>query len=432
MDQLDNSNAFDQAISTKVYHAEVAQKSEWSRLQAALIVQERRLRQIQFGKVLELCFLFLLATTWIQYDHDLHYREANKEILGARQIYSNQKQDPATEKQSKINTKSTLAENEVMSQNNRIFSSTNTTNISTEELSAFKDNQESKSMAEISPTINTSDNVSLSTYQQMQQQATGNFSPVMEFLSPLEIAELEITNAPKQVLQGYMADPSVFSSALTKGQVQRPSFSLAFAIGRDRDLIRTPYPAQQSVHHLGRIERNYHWELHALMQLGNIEYHTGIQYWQKKYSSVYEGANQAYMLSIPLGLKLYLSKEGTVRPYLMGGGSAHLVTRANYNDEEAVRAVAGEDFLQNNFQARSPGILSTGDFENGILEGESFKGNHYFTATMGIGIDIPIHPQWSLFFEQIYTHHLQGGIGPAFDKFSSSSTNAGIKFHFRK
>jgi hypothetical protein len=431
MDQLDNSQAFDHTLAEKVGQLESNQTPQWERLQSTLNLQERKVRQIHYGKILELCFLFLLATIWIQFDSELRNQKANQDITVAKHFWQWQEKTKTwsivggDKPLPELNENNQSASINVLNDTDTPSSSPKIPNYLQNEKRLPFNSKQGQKVVNRDNTLSSDDGIVI------EAAFRENVYPV-ELLSSLEMIDITSPNSNPWIQAYLPRETSIYSDKKALVIVQKPAFSISLALGRDRDLIRTPYPTQQSVHHLGRIERNYHWELHALMQLGNIEYHTGIQIWQKNYSSVYQGANQAYMLSIPLGLKLYLSKEGTVRPYLLGGVSAHIVTRANYNDYEAVRSIAGEDFLQNNYQSRNPGVMSSDGFDNGILEGESFKGNHYFTATMGIGLDIPVHYQWSLFFEQIYTHHLQGGIGPAFDKFSSSSTNAGIKFHFRK
>jgi len=208
---------------------------------------------------------------------------------------------------------------------------------------------------------------------------------------------------------------------------QLQKYYISGAISYDRDLIRTPYPHQLSVNHLGRIERSYHAELNVFAARGNIEFQTGISFWFKEYQSVYEGTNDAMVFSIPLNARLKLSQNGFMRGYLMGGISAHFIAYANYRETTFLQEDASA-FVPNNVQARVPSFLSSDSYDHGILEGETLKGNHFFTANMGIGVDFPLNARSSLYLEQVYFHHLSGGIGPAFDKFSTSSTVLGFRY----
>lgn len=214
-----------------------------------------------------------------------------------------------------------------------------------------------------------------------------------------------------------------------KVKSQKPfQYWISGAISYDKDLIRTPFPSQLSVNHLGRIERNYHGEINLFVSNGMLEFQTGIGFWSKDYQSVYEGINDAMVISIPANLRLRLSQRGFMRGYLMGGISTHFVAYANYNETSYFKGLENTTIIENNYQARPSTIFSSSGYDHGILEGESVKGNQYFTANMGIGVDIPINSIFSLYMEQVYFHHVSGGIGPAFDKFSTSSTIIGLRY----
>lgn len=218
-------------------------------------------------------------------------------------------------------------------------------------------------------------------------------------------------------------------SHLIKVKAKKPlQYWISGAISYDKDLIRTPFPSQQSVNHLGRVERNYHGEINLFISNGMLEFQTGIGFWAKEYQSVYEGINDAMVLSIPANLRLRLSQRGFMRGYLMGGIATNFVAYANYNETAYFKEFPNNSIIENNYQARPSTIFSSSGYDHGIFEGESVKGNQYFTANMGIGVDIPINSIFSIYMEQVYFHHLSGGIGPAFDKFSTSSTIIGLRY----
>lgn len=223
------------------------------------------------------------------------------------------------------------------------------------------------------------------------------------------------------------------NSKQLKTRTKNPfQYWISGAISYDKDLIRTPFPSQQSVNHLGRIERSFHGELNLFISNGMLEFQTGVGFWSKDYRSVYEGNNDAMVISIPANLRLKLSQRGFMRGYLMGGISTNFVAYANYNETSYFKELESNTIIVNNFQARPSTIFSSSGYDHGILQGESIKGNQYFTVNMGIGIDIPINPSISLYLEQVYFHHLDGGIGPAFDKFSTSSTIIGLRYLLNK
>lgn len=214
-----------------------------------------------------------------------------------------------------------------------------------------------------------------------------------------------------------------------KVKAKKPlQYWISGAISYDKDLIRTPFPSQQSVNHLGRVERNYHGEINLFISNGMLEFQTGIGFWAKEYQSVYEGINDAMVISIPANLRLRLSQRGFMRGYLMGGISTNFVAYANYNETAFFKEFPNATIIENNYQARPSTIFSSSGYDHGIFEGESVKGNQYFTANMGIGVDIPINSFFSIYMEQVYFHHVSGGIGPAFDKFSTSSTIIGLRY----
>ena len=207
------------------------------------------------------------------------------------------------------------------------------------------------------------------------------------------------------------------------------SFWLGLALGYDRDLVRTPFPTQLSRLQLGRIESNFHAEIMLFWKLNYVEIQTGITFFHKSYRSAYEGVNDAMVVSIPANVRVMLSNKGFMKAYLIAGMSGHFVSHANYQ-ETAYFLENPEDFyIENNIRLRdSKGLLSLSNFENGILEGESVRGNSFVTLNMGIGFNVPLSDQSDLFIEQLYFHHLSGGIGPAFDNISSFSTRIGARY----
>lgn len=207
------------------------------------------------------------------------------------------------------------------------------------------------------------------------------------------------------------------------------SFLIGTVIGYDKDLIKSPFPHQKSEVMLGRIEDNFRVGLNMYMDMNAVEVSTGVHYLIKNYKSVYAGENQVRIAHIPVMLKLKLPFAGFMRGYVSGGVSGNYVVHANYQEHDYFRDRPQLDYIENNARAAGYSLLSSSSYRNGIFEGETIRGNHFYTANIAIGLEAHLNKIYSLFFEQAYSHHIKGSaIGPAFDHFFSSTSLLGIRY----
>ncbi len=213
----------------------------------------------------------------------------------------------------------------------------------------------------------------------------------------------------------------------------KPSFKttniwLAFAFTHDRDLVKSPYPDQLSSTFLGRIESNIHASVFLFFEHRFAEIQTGISWMNKDYESVYEGRNDVRILSVPMQVRLKMKPVGPVRGYILGGVSANFVAYANYAENDLFRRRPELSLVENNYRVHNYSLFSSSSFRQGIFEGESIRGNQYYTVNMGIGVEARFAGRYAFFLEQSYYHHLtDDAVGPAFDRFYSTSTTMGIR-----
>lgn len=242
---------------------------------------------------------------------------------------------------------------------------------------------------------------------------------------PLLSSQIEPENIEQQEWNLPVLYPGNFDN-------KKFSFLVGAVIGYDKDLIKSPFPNQQSEVMLGRIEDNFRMGLNLSMDMNAVELSAGIHYLIKNYKSVYAGENQVRIASIPLILKLKLPFAGFMRGYVAGGVSGNYVIHANYAEHDYFRDRPQLDYIENNARAAGYSLLSSASYKNGIFEGETIRGNHFYTANIAIGLEAHLNKTYSLFFEQAYSHHLKGSaIGPAFDHFFSSTTLAGFRYRIQ-
>lgn len=219
------------------------------------------------------------------------------------------------------------------------------------------------------------------------------------------------------------------------GRIRKPRQSfkttniwLAFAFTHDRDLVKSPYPDQLSSTFLGRIESNIHASVFLFFEHRFAEIQTGISWMNKDYESVYEGRNDVRILSVPMQVRLKMKPVGPVRGYILGGISANFVAYANYAENDLFKRRPELSLIENNYRLHNYSLFSSSSFRHGILEGESIRGNQYYTVNMGIGVEARFAGRYAFFLEQSYYHHLtDDAVGPAFDRFYSTSTTMGIR-----
>src|SRR5690606_6655829 len=108
---------------------------------------------------------------------------------------------------------------------------------------------------------------------------------------------------------------------------------------------------------------------------------------------------------IPIMLKLKLPFAGFMRGYVAGGVSGNYVVHANYAEHDYFRDRPQLDYIENNARAAGYTLLSSTNYKNGIFEGETIRGNHFYTANIAIDLEAHLNKTYSLFFEQRYSHN---------------------------
>jgi len=205
-------------------------------------------------------------------------------------------------------------------------------------------------------------------------------------------------------------------------------FWLSIAAGIDKDLIKSPYPTQISPDNLGRLADNYSIRIGVLFNYKFFDLQTRMNLGFKNYESVYTGNNQVRVISVPLIARVKLKQVGAFRGYVLGGFVANYVGYANYSEFDLFKEMPHLALKENNRKIRDNALLSSAAYDSGIMEGETIKGNHYYTLNMGIGFEYAIYRRYKLFLEQTYDHQINsGGIGPGFDRFYTSTTAVGIR-----
>ena len=414
--------------------------SSWGILQNKMDNMIYNRRHLIGLKVTELVFLLLMFWFWWGMGTDM----SNVSRTDLTETV-NQKTKPMI-KEDKITNSSTYPSEIIQTQPVQSSSFTNETLKTQSSPVGYsknftKDNiQLITDLSSLSPNTTTPASKTLPTSKLWTDEPSGNFmsEPFLSDGAPFQLTKLLVSRS--MFVQSINKNNPAFDLTVDrfnpddkarpiKVKAKKPlQYWISGAISYDKDLIRTPFPSQQSVNHLGRVERNYHGEINLFISNGMLEFQTGIGFWAKEYQSVYEGINDAMVISIPANLRLRLSQRGFMRGYLMGGIATNFVAYANYNETAYFKEFPNNTFIENNYQARPSTIFSSSGYDHGIFEGESVKGNQYFTANMGIGVDIPINSNFSIYMEQVYFHHVSGGIGPAFDKFSTSSTIIGLRY----
>jgi hypothetical protein len=204
-------------------------------------------------------------------------------------------------------------------------------------------------------------------------------------------------------------------------------FDIGFNI--DRDLVKSPYPTQLSEQQLGRISGNYGFRTGMVFRWKFIDMHVGIRYNRKDYESVYGGNNQVRVLSVPLTARAKLKQNGRFQGYLLGGVVGNYAIHANYSEFKLFEERPELRLTENNRKVSDASWLSHNSYENGILEGETLKGNQYYTLNFGLGMEYQIAPRMKIYLEQTYDHHFgSSSVGPGFDRFYTTSAAIGLRY----
>ncbi len=209
----------------------------------------------------------------------------------------------------------------------------------------------------------------------------------------------------------------------------KPWFWFDIGLNVDRDLVKSPYPTQLSEQQLGRISGNYGFRTGVIFHWSFIDMHLGIRYNRKDYESVYGGNNQVRVFSVPLTARAKLKQIGRFQGYLLGGVVGNYAIHANYSEFKLFEERPELRLTENNTRISDVSWLSHNSYENGILEGETIKGNQYYTLNFGLGMEYQITPRMKIYLEQTYDHHFgSSSIGPGFDRFYTTSAAIGMRY----
>lgn len=240
--------------------------------------------------------------------------------------------------------------------------------------------------------------------------------PVNQLTSPVS------TMLPVDLMEVVLASPRILPNL-------KPWLWFDIGFNIDRDLVKSPYPTQLSEQQLGRISGNYGFRTGMVFHWSFIDMHLGIRYNRKDYESVYGGNNQVRVLSVPLTARAKLKQIGRFQGYLLGGVVGNYAIHANYSEFKLFEEHPELRLVENNRRVSDVSWLSHNSYENGILEGESIKGNQYYTLNFGLGMEYQIAPRMKIYLEQTYDHHFgSSSVGPGFDRFYTTSAAIGMRY----
>jgi len=151
----------------------------------------------------------------------------------------------------------------------------------------------------------------------------------------------------------------------------------------------------------------------ANLQFGRFGFDLGASYSQLSYNAGWDKTT-IKKLQIPLNLRYEGVRTRYADFYALGGASAHAISHANYASPAYADAAPGGN------------PNSRRKYNDGLFETGYSKGNTYFSLNGGLGVDIPLTKNFSIFAETIYQHHLKESIGYTDDKISTYSFNVGV------
>ena len=173
------------------------------------------------------------------------------------------------------------------------------------------------------------------------------------------------------------------------------------------------------------------------------EVETGLTYSAKTYAPNIDDAYSSYggginlkqftgidlqTLRIPLNLRYNYAVlgKGKWHLYAQNGIAMNVILRAQY-DITDTRQPTTKQFNEIAGSSR----LSKIRFNKGILGGDSFKENRFFTVNLGAGAEYYMSPKWSIFMQPDFHYYIsQSRIGPTKDRINSLSVSFGIKASF--
>ena len=174
-----------------------------------------------------------------------------------------------------------------------------------------------------------------------------------------------------------------------------------------------------------------------------FEIETGLIYSEKTYAPNIDDAYSSFggginlkqftgihlqTLQIPVNLRYNFAVLGKGKWHLYGqnGIAMNAILRAQYDIIDTPQPITKE-FVEIAASSR----LNKIRFNRGILGGDSFKENRFFTVNFGMGAEYYMSPKWSVFMQPDFHYYIsQSRIGPTQDKINSLSVSFGIKTSF--
>ena len=176
---------------------------------------------------------------------------------------------------------------------------------------------------------------------------------------------------------------------------------------------------------------------------GKFEIETGLTYAAKTYApnindpySSYGGRTnlkqftginlQTFQVPLNLRYNYAVLGNGKWHLYAQNGVAMNVILRAQYDITDKPQTN-----IKQLGQIAATSRLSKISFNKGILGGDSFKENRFFTVNLGAGAEYYMSPKWSVFMQPDFHYYIsQSRIGPTKDRINSLSVSFGVKASF--
>lgn len=175
---------------------------------------------------------------------------------------------------------------------------------------------------------------------------------------------------------------------------------------------------------------------------GTAEIETGLIYAARSYSPNIDDAYKQgdivnlkqfrgislQTIRIPLNFRYNYAVfgKGKWHLYTQAGGAVNVILRAEYDIVDVPQV---DNKFLNNIAASSR--LARIKLNRGLLGGDTFEKNRFFTVNLGTGAEYYLTPKWSAFVEPEFNYYLSvSRIGPTKDRINSVSFSFGIRASF--
>ncbi len=129
-------------------------------------------------------------------------------------------------------------------------------------------------------------------------------------------------------------------------------------------------------------------------------------------------------LRIPFNLRFNYARTGKGKWhfYTQTGASLNVIVRAEYDIADT--GSSGRWTGGNSASSKLSGIT----FNKGLLSGDGFKENRYFSVNVGTGVERYINSRWSVFLQPEFHYYLSSSkIGPTNDRIDAVSVSVGAR-----